>query len=252
MPRRVSQANQFDAYGNGIALESDEEELDSPGQPTSNVHVSEHRRSITEEILGTSALGYDSIEKGDGEIKGEVTEVLPPRGQIAKKKEPKTMPPKDAPFRSTVRVRRQSRESEIDLQGQKLGDADADAITTVMRETKLTKLLLANNELGDEAAKKIAATLAENTTLVSLSLHNNRITSEGGHAFATALGKNTTLTSLYLSSTDLGNEAEEAIAMANALRPNPMKGLGGLVIGGAASFANPTGPLRSPRVSREI
>ena len=251
MPRRVKENNQFDAYGNGIAI-SDSDDEDLGDTPELGMKVSEHRRSITEEILGTSALAYESLEKGNGEIQGEVADTLPVVSKITRKKQPKVEPVKDVPFRDTVRVRRVSRDTEIDLQGQKLGDADADAITTVMREGKLTKLLLANNELGDEAAIKIAATLAQNTTLRSLSLHNNRIKSEGGHAFAKALATNTTLTSLYLSSNDLGQEAEDAIATANALRPEPMKGLGGLVLGGAASFASPTGPLRSPRVSREL
>ena len=77
----------------------------------------------------------------------------------------------------------------------------------------LTKLILGNNNLGDEGAKAIATALRDNDSLTNLSLILNNIGDEGAKAIAAALIHNHSLSKLDLSfNHDIGQNSAAAIA----------------------------------------
>ena len=111
-------------------------------------------------------------------------------------------------------------------------DSDADAIVELIGEGHVQKLSLAHNNLGPEAAFKIAGALEENKSLTWLSMHSNAIGHNGAMAFAKALqGANTTLTSLFLSANDLPAESKGVLNAVNEARgESKLTGLNGLVL----------------------
>ena len=64
---------------------------------------------------------------------------------------------------------------------------------------------LANNQIGDAKAKKLAKTLEKNTTLTTLNLSGNQIGDDGAKKLAKVLKNNTTLTTLNLYGNDIEN-----------------------------------------------
>ena len=64
-----------------------------------------------------------------------------------------------------------------------LTDKDADLIVEIINKNKVKKLILPNNDLGEETAKKIAAAMCTNTSIEFLSLSNNDFGDAGCVAF---------------------------------------------------------------------
>jgi len=116
-----------------------------------------------------------------------------------------------------------------------LNDAsDAAAIVSLLAPggaKPLTKLVLSDNNLGDDTAKLIAAQLETNTTLTYLSLHKNQLGEEGGKALAHALATGcSALSTLFLTLNPLSDGSREELKKANASRTSPLTGLNGLVL----------------------
>ena len=121
-------------------------------------------------------------------------------------------------------------ETTVNLHDRRLTDADAPHLVALLREGRVTKLLLTKNELGDATAHALAGCLKQTRTLTCLGLASNRITDRGAAALAEALSTNEVLTSLYLFDNLMSRDGETALTTANALRSTPMSGLTGLVL----------------------
>ena len=122
-------------------------------------------------------------------------------------------------------------EEEITCNQLWMNDSDADAICEVIRKGKVTKLVLARNDIGEEGAKKIAKAMCENTSIKFLSLAGNKIGDEGAAAFLEMLEKNTTCTNLFLSSNKLSLDVCDDLWDKNAERKVPLTdNLYGLVL----------------------
>ena len=128
-------------------------------------------------------------------------------------------------------------ESQIDNEEVKanqlwLSDKDADLIVEIIKRNKCTKLVLARNDLADEAAGKIAEAMASNTSIKFLSLAGNKITDEGGKKLAEMLKQNSTLENFFVCSNQrISKETQELMVAANKERPKPMPlNLYGLVV----------------------
>ena len=70
---------------------------------------------------------------------------------------------------------------------------------------RLLKLVLANNEIGNQGASDLAVALEDNCTLKTLALNGNCIGADGVKSLAGAIGGsgNTTLSTLWLHSMDI-------------------------------------------------
>lgn len=203
----------------------------------------ERRRSRTENLLETTHLAYTQVEVSDSPTSSAanspnwVRPTSKAASPLGMRGGAKLFTHK---FRSGVRVQESMRGAEVSVLKQSLTDdakEDVDAILHVLSQGLTRKLNLANNLLGDKAAVEVARALALNTSLEMLSLHGNNIGSEGAAAFAHAIKQNTSLKSLYLSSNLLSKADMAALVEANAERPQPMSGLGGLVLGGSRNRA---------------
>ena len=117
---------------------------------------------------------------------------------------------------------------------QGLFDGDAPAIVSMLTHgadgRPVTKLVLSDNDLGDESAEQIAACLQSNSTLTHLSLHKNKISDKGGKAMAEAIRSCVSLKTLWLTGNNLSDATRSELTNANAQRPTPMSGLNGLVL----------------------
>ena len=105
----------------------------------------------------------------------------------------------------------------------RLTDTDADAICAIIEKNKVKKLVLMRNDLGDEAAVKIAAAVAKNTSLTFLSLGWNKFTEKAADAFAEAIVENETLTNFFFDHNKMTPEVDARLWAANAKRKVPMK-----------------------------
>lgn len=102
--------------------------------------------------------------------------------------------------------------------GQGLTNSDGTAIAALLGQPGVTKLVLADNNLGDDAALLIASELASNTELTYLSLHKNRIGDAGAMALANALENGCPgLTALFLGANP--GITKEVTSAAPHLRP---------------------------------
>lgn len=81
--------------------------------------------------------------------------------------------------------------------------AGAQALTTALKESKVVRLNLAWNGLGDRGAKSLAGALAENTELQFLDISKNNLREEAASALAACLAHNSTLRSLQLNGNPL-------------------------------------------------
>ena len=136
-----------------------------------------------------------------------------------------------AAFKPGVKLTPSRTATEIQIANQGLDDGDAEAIVALLAEGHVTKLNLANNNLGARAAAEIAKCLETNTTLTSLSLHSNGIGDVGaGHFTSFLQGRNASLTSLFLSDNYLGAGVKDALSAANEARTPKLSGLTGLVL----------------------
>jgi Ran GTPase-activating protein (RanGAP) involved in mRNA processing and transport len=68
----------------------------------------------------------------------------------------------------------------------------------IIKDNRIDRIDLDNNQIGDDGAQALATALEHNTTLNILSLWNNKIGSTGAQALAQALAQNDTLSLLYL------------------------------------------------------
>lgn len=112
-----------------------------------------------------------------------------------------------------------------------LKDSDADLIVSIIKKNKVKKLILANNDLAEEAAKKIAEAMWENTSITFLSLANNKFSDAGCLEFTTVLEKNTTMQQLMLCGNKASVETCDVLWAANDKREKPLtENLYGLVV----------------------
>ena len=119
---------------------------------------------------------------------------------------------------------------EVFLSGAALKEVDTDAILSLLEEKPRTKLVLANNQLGDYFAEELAKHLAKDTSIKYISLHRNQIGPSGALALAGALKVNTALETLFLTNNRIGETAATSLADANRKRAKPMMtGLNGLM-----------------------
>ena len=117
----------------------------------------------------------------------------------------------------------QADKEEVICPQARLTDADADAICAIIEKNKATKMVLIRNDLGDEAATKIAAAVAKNTSLKFLSLGWNKFTEKGADAFAEAIVENESLTNFFFDHNWLKPEVDARLWAANEKRKVPMK-----------------------------
>ena len=109
--------------------------------------------------------------------------------------------------------------TEISLANNNLGPEGAKHIAEALKEnTSVTWIFLDNNNLGPEGAKHIAEALKENTSVTTIYLDNNNLGPEGAKHIAEALKENTSVTSIYLDNNNLGPEGAKYIA--EALKEN--------------------------------
>ena len=112
-----------------------------------------------------------------------------------------------------------------------LKDSDADMIAECIRRNKCKKLVLVRNDLGAEAAKKIADAMCENTSIEFLSFDQNKFGDTGGLEFVRVLKENNTMKTIFLSSNKMSEKACDELHAANQERENPLpESLYGLVL----------------------
>ena len=121
-------------------------------------------------------------------------------------------------------------DTEANFLNRGLTDEDARHLIAIVAEGKVTRLLLAKNELGDATACALARCLEGNTTLTCLGLASNRIGNRGALALADMLTLNHSLRTLYLYDNPVGSEARQFLTDANESRKEPMCDLNGLVL----------------------
>jgi Leucine-rich repeat (LRR) protein len=108
-----------------------------------------------------------------------------------------------------------SRVKEMILGGNQIGNAAAKSIAAAMNDiSSLQSLSLANNRIGDAGAKAIAEALKENSSLQKLYLGTNQIGDAGTKAIAAALKENSSLQYLSLSSNQISDDGAKSIAAA--------------------------------------
>ena len=87
------------------------------------------------------------------------------------------------------RVKLSSSLTSLDLRSNKLDDECGVAIGGYLhRRTRLSTLLLSDNDLGEAAGKAIAKAWGESQTLCSLDIRANRLNSDAVKALKTARG----------------------------------------------------------------
>jgi Ran GTPase-activating protein (RanGAP) involved in mRNA processing and transport len=111
------------------------------------------------------------------------------------------------------------RTSDAILEGKSLSDESALVLASELKgHTKLKKLRLGQNVIGDVGTTAIMDSLKGNTSLKELHFHDNNIGVAGAMEVARFLKQDTTLTVLYLWKNDFGDEG--AAAIAEALKVN--------------------------------
>ena len=112
-----------------------------------------------------------------------------------------------------------SRLTRLDLSSNELGEGAAVALGVALQDNvALTELSLNACGLGDADCTALAKGLLVNTVLASLALGGNKVRPDGCTALAGALRKNATLRSLHLEKNWVGNQG--ATALAEALKVN--------------------------------
>lgn len=181
------------------------------------------RRSRSTELLQTSEFQPESMETNAAEFPVEQQSPAQVRAPtVGESAGPK--------WREGVTVKSFDNGTEVMVSQQGLKDSDADMIVALLTDNVVTKLTLADNQLGDDAAAKIAEGLKTNTSLTYLTMSKNAVGAAGGKKLAEALKLNSSLKTLFLSGNPLGDSLA-AIKEANAARACPMDdGLNGLVL----------------------
>ena len=125
----------------------------------------------------------------------------------------------------------QADDEQIKCNQKWLKDSDADLIVEILKRGKVKKMMLTSNDLGEEAAHKIATALLDNTSLHWLSLASNQFTDVGGALFADVIEKNEVLETLFLVGNQMTVTACDKLWEANQKRTKPMtENLFGLVL----------------------
>lgn len=190
-----------------------------PGVDGGDVPVTRKRRG-SKDLLGTSVFDMKNVQITEDDEESP-----------ALKKDEEKQVVEVAAFKPGVKLMPSRTSREVTITNQSLDDADADAIVDLIKEGNAKKLVLAQNNLGPQAAAKIAACLESNKTLETLSLHSNVLGDRGAQSFAKLLqSSNTTLTSLYLSDNNFSQGAISMLRSTNDARAKPLAGLTGLVL----------------------
>ena len=109
----------------------------------------------------------------------------------------------------------------LDLSHNNLHDDGAkDLAATLKVSTTLTILDLSDTQIGCPGAKDLAAALKVNATLKTLDLSDNKIGAPGAKELAEALKVNTTLTTLDLKYNEIGSSGVKEIAAARKVNTN--------------------------------
>ena len=112
-----------------------------------------------------------------------------------------------------------------------LTDKDADMIVDVLQKNKCKKFVLARNDLGPEAATKIADAMVANTSVTFLSLAGNKFNDDGALEFVKVLKGNTTMETIFLSDNFTSEKTCDELYAANAEREKPLpENLYGIVL----------------------
>ncbi|CAF2156704.1 unnamed protein product [Rotaria magnacalcarata] len=116
-------------------------------------------------------------------------------------------------------IAQQQKNSNLNLNNQKLHDADMMSIAQTLRINQtITTVHLGNNLITAVGAKHIANALRYNTDLTTLDLWKNQIGVDGAQRFAEILHSNKTLRSLGLNTNDIKDQGAKFLA--DALRNN--------------------------------
>jgi Ran GTPase-activating protein (RanGAP) involved in mRNA processing and transport len=101
----------------------------------------------------------------------------------------------------------------LSLVGCGITDTGAKELAEVleMKQCKLKKLILSENEIGNAGGAALAGALEGNKTLLSLQLSTNSLGDEAGVAFGRMLGVNSRLKQLFFGKNNLGDETVEAL-----------------------------------------
>ena len=104
-------------------------------------------------------------------------------------------------------------QTSADFSGGRLNDIDAILIASDLRVSgALTKLWIAENQIGDQGASAIAEGLKVNGALTTLGLDRNQIGDDGAKALASSLEVNGALTTLIVSANEIGDDGAKALA----------------------------------------
>ena len=103
----------------------------------------------------------------------------------------------------------------LDIDDINLSSRAAIMIFTALKEkkTKLKKLLMADNDVTDDACDVIAETLQVNSTLEELNIHGNKISKEALQLILNSLRHNNTLTDLRLPSNYSDSDEKQVLAL---------------------------------------
>ena len=103
-----------------------------------------------------------------------------------------------------------------------VGDDGATALSaSVAANTHLEVLKLTSCAIGDGGATALATALGTNSSLQELDICQNHFGVAGATAFAAALARNAALRTLFMGAT-LGKTAEDALELAHAMRTAPL------------------------------
>jgi len=205
----------------------DEDVLKERAKPDSSSPVSVRAplKAVPEGLLTVSrASGSPYIESLDMNAPRAMSEMSRPKAKGKVAEPPLTL----SEFKAKMRLT--SSETEINLLNRSLTDDDAKHLVAIINEGRVTKLMLAKNQLGDATACAIAVCLTRNNSLETLGLAANQIGDRGARALGEALAYNATLRSLFLSDNQLNDQTLAALVAANEARQCPMNGLTGLVL----------------------
>jgi len=100
---------------------------------------------------------------------------------------------------------------KVYLSRKMIRDGHAEALCKAVNKYEVKVLFLTRNQLGDAAAKAIAAMLRTNRSMEYLRLEGNKIGDAGAEAIAAMLRTNRSLTGLNLQENKIGNAGKKAV-----------------------------------------
>jgi Ran GTPase-activating protein (RanGAP) involved in mRNA processing and transport len=112
--------------------------------------------------------------------------------------------------------------TELDLSGLYIGPEGTELFIAQLNNTRILRLFLWSNNIGDEGAKYLAEAIKLNSTLQEIYLDLNNIEAQGAEYLAEAIKVNSTLRVIQLNSNNIGDEGTryfaEAIKVNSALQ----------------------------------